>query len=434
MWEPVVVGNPMSGTPASQNPPRLLLHVGVLSCNQTGRLERRQIMRELIPSHPQALLQFVMAEDEAEQDAACSNVLLLALHVNHSVISLVRRRKIGKFLLQNTFFRHAARHSTAHWVARADDDALFSLATITDMLRRVPAVHARLSVFGPFGKFYAWLPTLLQPTCWRSDPWGFSLRGGRDAPRTFAPCSQPGAEGPFPFAAGPFVAFSAALARSLARHVDRDEEYALGEWTHTPLRHPLRGNQTFAPEDPRHPSNSILLEDVYFGYLLYRHWGEAPLTLIDVGTSLLEVGPQSALSLGRLAGAGRGMTILHGIKSAHRHLPWLVSNRSRSEELLRPRVRALYCGGGIERGQAHEHEQQLAGLGRTLHRVVGTCGRWRMCLVDLETPDPPLWCAKPRWARWWSSQNGPAVAIGGENKAIDCSNWVSANTSTELNL
>ena len=138
--------------------PALLL-IGVLSFNHSGRLERRQYIRALTPPHHDAVLRFVMAEDEAEMDASAGDVLLLRLGTNRSQhISLSFRGTVGKLLLQNAFFRWVVQKQFRkfRFVARADDDTLVSVPMIVGQLNRVPT-HETV-VYGPFGEWYWWLP------------------------------------------------------------------------------------------------------------------------------------------------------------------------------------------------------------------------------------------------------------------------------------
>ena len=153
------------------------LLLGVLSFRLRERLGMRNAIRQLACTDNRVALRFVMAVDEADDDAARGDVLLFRLP-NAS------RRLLGKVLLQNAFFRFGLdpRHRL-RWIGRADDDALFNATVVVDdlwRLRCTPGVGEYVA-YGPFRNWFAWMPRpIMQAVCWSHGPRLFARLKARD--------------------------------------------------------------------------------------------------------------------------------------------------------------------------------------------------------------------------------------------------------------
>ena len=106
--------------------------------------------------------------------------------------------------------------------------------------------------FGPFTHYYSWEPKSMEAACWST---GFNRyfsalfhfhQQFNDSvdPRSLSPslvnqCLR--TAGPFPFAAGPFVALSSPLASRVVAAVGEDERYVMGERPRVPLLNPETG-------------------------------------------------------------------------------------------------------------------------------------------------------------------------------------------------
>ena len=258
--------------------PSVRLLVGVMTFNHTGRAARRAKIRQLCHTGDSSALFFVIPADSPDVDTDRPD--MLRLHV-----PAVRRGVSGKYLLQNAYFRSAAASlpKTVRYVARMDDDAIVNAAAIEAQLRIVDAARERdeLVLYGPFRNWcplapaspacpnppacpprppaslganprrYLWHAESMQASCWafNLDRWHLGLRRWREQERRangtasarfgglrpgepYEPagrgpheCLRPGQIGPFPFAAGPFIALSVALIRTIVAHpaFDRDE-------------------------------------------------------------------------------------------------------------------------------------------------------------------------------------------------------------------
>lgn len=204
---------------ASSSGPRLL--VGVLSYPSPAALVRRSWQRSLCnASGPGVSLRFVMGA--ADEDVNRSDVLLFDVARND--------RLMGTYLLTNRFFRWAITQSDAAFIARADDDTVFDAGAISHLLlapeAHMPWNHAAHVVFGPFGEWYMWNREAMQPSCfayfsfrWAKAKEAAAMHAANASSRPLArwqhECVAPGVVGPFPYAKGPFVAYSRAVAAAL---------------------------------------------------------------------------------------------------------------------------------------------------------------------------------------------------------------------------
>ena len=204
-------------------------------------------MRQLCSAGDAAAVFFVLPADSDDVDAHHADMLRLP-------IAAQGRRTSGKFLLQNAFYRAAVASlpSSVSYVARMDDDALVNASDIAAQLALVEAWREpdEMVVYGPFQNWYLWHRESMQATCWDFgfERWwkaltnwrhdlsrgeGRSARGRRNASQPLEPahgtgpnqCVRPGQVGPFPFAAGPFIAHSARLLAAIVGlpQLDRDE-------------------------------------------------------------------------------------------------------------------------------------------------------------------------------------------------------------------
>lgn len=277
------------------------LMVGVLSFHDsTGHhLHRREWLRRLYETSPPSVdVRFVMAADEPVSDARQQDVLLFN-------VSSVHRATISKFLLQNAFFRHAVALNSHDFVARADDDAVVN---VTQVALSLVALQAKLTasafvIFGPFHNFYSWDPVSMDASCWSYGLGAYrqALARFRDAkklPNTSTaevlryartlpakevhPCLR--LEGPYPFAAGPFIAYSRPLARWVLRHLGDSERYVIEERPRMELVRPVDG-LLVQPNDTAHPASQVFKEEVYWAYLIWQGLALKPIYLVHAPMS-----------------------------------------------------------------------------------------------------------------------------------------------------
>ena len=254
------------------------LVIGVLSFNLTGRSIRRSWIRKLSNPGPSARLYFILPADQPDIDVHMDDVIRLD-------IPGVDRSVTGKYFLQNAWLRYAAQlPNYVHWVARMDDDAAVNAGTIERQLARLGMQpHSDRVVYGPHRNWYMWHPISMQAVCWDYSPrhWLEMLRRQHSAsppppmpgikirPALTSECLRSGVRGPYPFAAGPFIAYSRSVIRVLASMIDDDEEYVLGPRRERPLVN-IRTGYVAAPTHRSHPSRRIFMEEIYYAYLLFR--------------------------------------------------------------------------------------------------------------------------------------------------------------------
>ena len=264
-------------------PASVTLVIGVLSFNFTGRSNRRAWIRRLSEPSTLARLFFVLPLDQPDVDSGWEDVISFD-------IPRVDRGVLGKYLLQNRWFLYGSllpKHVT--WVARMDDDAAVNAAVIASRLQLIPS--EQLVVYGPHRNWYMWHPTSMQAVCWDYNPnlWWRMVRassmsspppapppppGRRRRVRSAAPpsqseCLRDGLVGPYPFAAGPFMAYSRSVAKLIAGMLDADEAYVLGPRRQQRLVN-IKTGYVAAPTHRSHPSRRILMEEIYYAYMLFR--------------------------------------------------------------------------------------------------------------------------------------------------------------------
>ena len=252
------------------------LLVGVLSFNLPQRRARRDALRVLCPSTPQVHVRYILPLD-GEEDASEAQ-----LHddVWRMAIATAARSRIGKFLLQNAFFRRVASSSRRYrWVARIDDDAATPLNVIAASLRTIETSAATrgvsLVVYGPVRSWYMWHPDTLRPSCFDSG----AGRRARACETAEPPdeCCAPGLIGPFPFAAGAATVYSYSLvAEVLADLPTAHEQRALAIWNATSA--PQLASGRARPQAKLPP---ILLEDVYYASLMYERLRTRRVALVN---------------------------------------------------------------------------------------------------------------------------------------------------------
>ena len=146
---------------------------------------------------------------QAGPDTAFGDVMLCH-------ISAFDRRRVGKLLLQNAFFRSALSSSiTYRFIGRADDDAAVSLPALTSVLAQLNLRSAvREVVLGPIRSWYMWDPQTLRPVCYDA---GWNRRRDACAHHTVLnnqqtdQCCASGLVGPFPLAGGAATVYSRSL-------------------------------------------------------------------------------------------------------------------------------------------------------------------------------------------------------------------------------
>ena len=371
--------NPMT-TDVATTP---VLFVGVISYNQSGHLERRHSIRALHRPDPAVELRFVMAEDEAQEDVSLGDVLLLPLPPR------VNRRLVGQWLLKNAFLRYAtAVRPSVRFIAKADDDTAFNATALALELSTLPPTMRHV-VYGPVNVWFVYAPLALTPVCWDSSPrrWAGAraqwVAAGRPHDTTDAPldqCLRVGTVGPFPFAGGPFQAYSHAYAARLVAMLHAEEEYVLTNFSTAPIIHP-RSGAVVQPTSKAHPANRLLIEDAHFGYMQRVGFDELDVVMIDASMCSMVgrdkrnrwAGDQMCggpLWRKELKGAADGRPpamihahIYHNIKHPERW-SYLKRHPELLERSARPR---LVC-------DEEEHS-----LGATMHAQQGCCRRWRSC-------------------------------------------------------
>ena len=234
------------------------LLIGVISFSQPGRLKLRNLLRSLLVRDPRVALRFVMAEDESATAADRDDGDMLLFRVSN-----VSRRRLGKLLLQNAFFLHALA-AKVPFVARLDDDALVNASAVMDDLELTR--HRAHVAYGPFRNWYQWMPAEMTATCWTRGPRlylrvrGRHVAGNTSVEEATHPCYNRRVTPAFPFAAGPFMAFSRPLLALLAPRLRLDEPYILHTRPHTPFPFPRSPALTY-PNESAHVSNGGFFED-----------------------------------------------------------------------------------------------------------------------------------------------------------------------------
>ena len=280
------------------------------------------------PKSSLAALLFVVPAEQAFTDDP-GDVLRVPVPMGDARIN-------GKYHLQNAFFRFAVlRRPPPQFIARADDDAAFNASSMALYLarfcRRFPDLH--YSVYGPQRDWYMWHRRSMQAACistswrrWLADQqqWrlqhpgakGFQMSAAADWSNV-SQCLRPGLSGPFPFTAGPFVAYSFALAQLLVTHgtnvtaeraeshheshpssrpaavglmpphltrLERDEQWVLSERRRVPLHVAFTG-RTVEPTAPNHPSRGTMFEEVYYASLIHELLQDEPVVLLHAWLS-----------------------------------------------------------------------------------------------------------------------------------------------------
>ena len=272
------------------------LLAGVLSFSDEHgyHLRRREELRRLCSSRvPQVDMRFVMAANDT--DVKRADVLRFE-------VSPVGRENIRKLLLQNAFFRHAVSLAEYDFIARVAAAAAVNISQIALALGRL---RSRLPIgalvtFGPFYNFYSWDPHAMDAACWSYGLKAYRLAFGKFQsesnqsdmstaevrelvrsmpPEKVHPCIR--LEGPYPFAAGPFIAYSTPLARRILRLLGDSERYLI---EHLPLVNPFDG-VLHQPDEKGHPSKVIFKEEVYWAYLVWKWLSAEPVYLVHAPMS-----------------------------------------------------------------------------------------------------------------------------------------------------
>lgn len=295
---------------AKQAPPsaasqQLVLVVGVLSLNSTGRLARREAIRRLSTTSERALLIFALPAQQQDADVHRSDVLRVTLPAACDM------RLNAKLFLQNGFLRWAVQHpARPQFIARADDDAVFNVSDVARYLADFGRLNPQLryAIYGPFDEMYMWHRKSMQAVCiarsW--DRWLGEGRAWRRAhaadglsvsalhPANVSQCLRSGLSGPFPFAKGPFTAFSSAVVQLIISHeampsagavprtmaaearlgspsltrMEADERWLLGNRTREPLLNAFTGRIVDITVRS-HPSRRTFFEEVYLASLVH---------------------------------------------------------------------------------------------------------------------------------------------------------------------
>lgn len=289
-------------------PTTVLLVVGVLTFNFSGRAGRRAWIRRLSPISANARTFFVLPQDQPDLDSGSEDVI-------HFDIPRTDRSVLGKYLLQNRWFAFASLlPDHVKWVARMDDDAAVNAAAMAGRLLLAP--HQELTVYGPHRNWYMWHSESMQAVCWEYTPvrwWYAQLEKQKhvssppsppSAPadeRTGKPrqprrarfdneneCTRKGVDGPFPFAAGPFMAYSRGVVKFLLPMFLADEAYVVGPRRQSRLVN-ARTGYVAAPTHKSHPSKRIFMEEVYYAYMLFRELHNASRAMVLIHEPMHEI-------------------------------------------------------------------------------------------------------------------------------------------------
>ena len=122
----------------------------------------------------------------------------------------------------------------------------------------------------------------MMPNCmaYSSRRWEVAKR----TPGRHAECLFPTAEGPFPYAKGAFTAFSMDTARLITAKLEEDERFVATNRSRIPLIRPDY-NKLYPVNHRYHPGTQILLEDVYYSYLVFRELSTGNVTLVNMPMS-----------------------------------------------------------------------------------------------------------------------------------------------------
>ena len=272
------------------------LLIGVMSFRSPVAAGRRHSIRQLMHRSPATAVRFVLADSAPDSDSMADDVLLLAVPESG--------RTLGTYLLTNAYLRWATKLQPAvKYIGRADDDALFDLPTVLSEVRSVAASGWSSLIYGPFHEWYMWAVDAMLPTCFDFSRTRFLaavLEGrrriaaapahnrslARVIPRFQRECLYADAVGPYPFAKGPLVVYSRSVAERLVGlpQFDADEAHALSTRKTSTLRNAVSGRLS-PSRSARHPSKSIVFDDIYYGYLVLLAYAREPLALVHARLS-----------------------------------------------------------------------------------------------------------------------------------------------------
>ena len=331
-------------------PTETLLLVGVFSWPTSEGARRRDVIRRRCPlssvSGP-AARRFIMPAtgNPTTSKGQHSDVLYFALpQIDWKAASTT----IAKYLLMNRFLREAVR-STASFVGRADDDALFNASSIAWQLASLPG-SARL-VYGSTKQFYMWDRSSMTATCFAWSPRRAQLRQREQRGGAHHPCLA-NFTGPFLSTHGPLVIYSRALAHDLATTpaLQEDEVFVLSRWWNS-SQHSAMDGVAYRPGHPNHPaSTSTFREDVYYSALVHLSATKQRLFFIDVPLSEYGYEPKNGnwnatkFKHDPSRKPLRGAVIYHRLSSNHRLAVSGLLNPN-STQLQTPTKLELSCEG-----------------------------------------------------------------------------------------
>jgi hypothetical protein len=257
------------------------LIIGIMTFQSPIALGRRHSIRRMMRLADSIAVRFVLSNSTlADEDSRYPDVLRLGVRESGRVL--------GTYLLNNAFFRFTlGLDPRVPYLARADDDAFFDPPTILAEMRALePGVDA---IYGPFHEFYMWSPASMTASCFDYSGTRFMEavaaarvpRANKSLPRFQRECLHEDLVGPYPFAKGPFVAYTrSVLERLFAMDMlSSDEAHALGARRHTAMRNVVSG-RVLPISSRAHPRNAVVFDDIYYGYLVLRAFAGRPLKLV----------------------------------------------------------------------------------------------------------------------------------------------------------
>ena len=285
--------------------------LGVFSFSHlAGAAQRRSALRRLMPSSSAATVRFVMLASERElamEKLAHGDIWDFDLTGAGDMRSW---RELGKYLLQNAFFRLAvsAEQPSYRFIGRADDDAVFNVSGVAARLASVWRLYAASSgssaasgaatarpqdsgpflAYGAFHEWYMWDLGKMHATCWAhgheraaNERQALVASHGNLSrmPNGHTECIMPGVRGPFPFAGGALTIYSAPLARRLVASVELEEDERRVRMSAQAEVEAAAAAEVLHRRK-RADRGVAIWEDVYFGYLTWQLLQATPVRLL----------------------------------------------------------------------------------------------------------------------------------------------------------
>ena len=267
----------------------ILLAVGVISSRSPASSAHRSALRSMLrqKEHPTSrhlvAIRFVLPDgNNASKARQQSDELSFPVAAGGRILR--------NHLLTCAFFAYAVRlPSRPRFVARADDASFFIPSTIATELSLFSGIEPL--VYGFQSEWYMWEPAAMMGACFSFSPQRYyaarlhvaARSSNVTVPRHVRECLHPSLQGPFPFTRGALVAYSMSTVAQLLASSEFQYDILVdrvGARQRSVLLNPLYG-KVFLPSQRNHPGRTLLNDDVYFGWLLWRVFSNRSLTLIS---------------------------------------------------------------------------------------------------------------------------------------------------------